>query len=350
MKELVILLCLTSQHAIGHVISSVTHKEHKVHNIVLYPDKHSWCKTTPIKQVITHPGCKSVEIDNNVCVGACFSYSIPRTEPETQGEVLPYCDSCQPSHIKWKHVTLECPDSDYEEDNVMTKRVEMIDGCACTSCTEMHSKSPQSTVTTSASTLDVPELMSLMLETHTRQSKQDPASQSKQDPASQYKQDPAGESRQDHADQSKQDQPVTASLETGVTDSEDHKTDELDPSTFLGKSETDRVHTEKLKSTLSSLEHAHAQNHSRHHRVPGPHHSMVYPAYSIDIAEELYEKSEKTKTKASGSEVSTTTNDQQPHFRPHEGIEINLQDNLIFSPPEDKSLKDKPDSNVEEHR
>jgi DAN domain len=64
-------------------------REHKVHNIVLYPDKHSWCTTLPIKQVIsaeTDGSCKSIEIDNNVCVGACFSYSIPRTEPN-EGEV-----------------------------------------------------------------------------------------------------------------------------------------------------------------------------------------------------------------------------------------------------------------------
>lgn len=64
------------------------HREHKVHNIVLYPEKNSWCKTFPIKQIIGYPGYKSEEIDNNVCVGACFSYSIPHTEPEEPGEVI----------------------------------------------------------------------------------------------------------------------------------------------------------------------------------------------------------------------------------------------------------------------
>lgn len=67
--------------------TTTAHREHKVHNIVLYPDKHSWCLPTAIKQVISYPGCKSVEIDNNVCVGACFSYSIPHTEPSDPGEV-----------------------------------------------------------------------------------------------------------------------------------------------------------------------------------------------------------------------------------------------------------------------
>jgi hypothetical protein len=77
----------------------------QVHNIVLYPDKHSWCNTTPIKQVVAFPGCSSVEIDNNVCVGACFSYSIPRTAPSAPGELIkPYCDSCQPSTVAWHHV------------------------------------------------------------------------------------------------------------------------------------------------------------------------------------------------------------------------------------------------------
>lgn len=76
----------------------------QVHNIVLYPDKHSWCNATSIVQVVAQPGCEPVEVDNSVCVGACFSYSIPRTEPHSPGEVAPYCDSCQPSHISWKQV------------------------------------------------------------------------------------------------------------------------------------------------------------------------------------------------------------------------------------------------------
>lgn len=77
----------------------------KVHNIVLYPHKHSWCKTTAIKQVVAYPGCDFIEVENNVCVGGCFSYSIPRTIPSSPGEVVPYCDSCQPSTHTWKQVS-----------------------------------------------------------------------------------------------------------------------------------------------------------------------------------------------------------------------------------------------------
>jgi len=79
----------------------------QVHNIVLYPDKHSWCTSTPIKQVISDVDCDPVEIDNLVCLGACFSYSIPRTVPANNGdEVNSYCDSCQPVNTLWIPVSM----------------------------------------------------------------------------------------------------------------------------------------------------------------------------------------------------------------------------------------------------
>lgn len=99
-----LLLCLVTLQIVTHIMG---HREHRVHNIALYPGKHSWCKTEPIKQIIGHPEYKSQEIDNNVCVGACFSYSIPHTEPSDPGEVItPYCDSCQPSETTWHHVSI----------------------------------------------------------------------------------------------------------------------------------------------------------------------------------------------------------------------------------------------------
>uniref|UniRef100_A0A1B6C9F2 CTCK domain-containing protein n=1 Tax=Clastoptera arizonana TaxID=38151 RepID=A0A1B6C9F2_9HEMI len=110
-------------------------REHKVHNIVLYPHKHSWCKTTAIKQVVAYPGCDSIEIDNNVCVGACFSYSIPRTLPSAPGEVVPYCDSCQPSQATWQFVTLKCSSGEYAGEE-MKKQVEVIENCTCTKCSD----------------------------------------------------------------------------------------------------------------------------------------------------------------------------------------------------------------------
>lgn len=78
-----------------------------MHNIVLYPDRHSWCQTTAIKQIVASPGYESVTIDNNVCVGACYSYSIPRTQPAEPGELIgPYCDSCQPVGTRCYHVII----------------------------------------------------------------------------------------------------------------------------------------------------------------------------------------------------------------------------------------------------
>ncbi|CAD7094047.1 unnamed protein product [Hermetia illucens] len=119
--------------------SKGAHREHKVHNIVLYPDKHSWCQTQQIKQVISYPGCKSEEIDNNVCVGACFSYSIPHTEPSDPGEVIvPYCDSCQPSDTTWHHVTLQCEKNSDITPPQLVKRVQIINNCSCSSCEGDH--------------------------------------------------------------------------------------------------------------------------------------------------------------------------------------------------------------------
>ena len=46
------------------------------------------------------------EMENNVCVGTCFSYSVPQTEPETPGDkLLDYCDSCQASESHWTTVS-----------------------------------------------------------------------------------------------------------------------------------------------------------------------------------------------------------------------------------------------------
>ncbi|XP_076763532.1 uncharacterized protein LOC143430938 [Xylocopa sonorina] len=130
------------------------HREHKVHNIVLYPDKHSWCKTTPIKQVVTWPQCSSQELDNNVCVGACFSYMVPHSEPSAPGDLIrPYCDSCQPLDSVWHTVTLDCKD---EENNptTMQKKVQIITNCSCSSCMETSRIKPDYTTQLQTLTAD----------------------------------------------------------------------------------------------------------------------------------------------------------------------------------------------------
>ncbi|XP_035776723.1 uncharacterized protein LOC118458410 [Anopheles albimanus] len=115
----------------------IANREHKVHNIVLYPDKQSWCTTRNITQVITEPGCKQVTIDNNVCVGACFSYSIPHTEPSDPGEIIgPYCDSCQPSEVSYKAVKMDCSEHPTMKTPYLEKHIQLIHNCSCTACEE----------------------------------------------------------------------------------------------------------------------------------------------------------------------------------------------------------------------
>ncbi|XP_076056538.1 neuroblastoma suppressor of tumorigenicity 1-like [Oratosquilla oratoria] len=106
---------------------------HKVHNLDLYPEQHSWCELKHIRQIVTHQQCKSLEMENFVCVGTCFSYSVPQTEPETPGdEMLDYCDSCQASEAYWTTVVLDCENegTPYK----VTKSIQMIQNCSCSPC------------------------------------------------------------------------------------------------------------------------------------------------------------------------------------------------------------------------
>lgn len=124
-----------------HGIPATANREHKVHNIVLYPNKQSWCTTRNISQVITEPGCKQVTIDNNVCVGACFSYSIPHTEPSDPGEIIgPYCDSCQPSDVSYVFVKVDCTENANMKNPYLYKQVQLIHNCTCTACDEQSTQ------------------------------------------------------------------------------------------------------------------------------------------------------------------------------------------------------------------
>lgn len=123
------------------VILAKCEREHKVHNIVLYPERHSWCQTTPIRQVVAMPGFEPVTIANNVCVGACYSYSIPRTQPAEPGELIgPYCDSCQPVDTQCYHVTLHALAKNPDTTRSRQKRVQIITNCSCLSCTKTEAR------------------------------------------------------------------------------------------------------------------------------------------------------------------------------------------------------------------
>ncbi|KAF5281781.1 hypothetical protein FQR65_LT14528 [Abscondita terminalis] len=124
---------------LGAIQLALGDREHKVHNIVLYPERYSWCKTTPIKQVVASPGYKSVTIDNNVCVGACYSYSIPITQPAEPGELIrPYCDSCQPVKTRCYHVTLNADGDNTDGPKKIQKRIQIITKCLCMSCEKLQ--------------------------------------------------------------------------------------------------------------------------------------------------------------------------------------------------------------------
>ncbi|XP_050098847.1 uncharacterized protein LOC126579523 isoform X2 [Anopheles aquasalis] len=131
------VLLVLGLYTLAAIPGSIGNREHKVHNIVLYPDKQSWCTTRNITQVITEPGCKQVTIDNNVCVGACFSYSIPHTEPSDPGEIIgPYCDSCQPSEVSYRAVKMDCSEHPTMKTPYLEKHIQLIHNCSCTACEE----------------------------------------------------------------------------------------------------------------------------------------------------------------------------------------------------------------------
>uniref|UniRef100_A0A2M4AD87 Putative conserved secreted protein n=1 Tax=Anopheles triannulatus TaxID=58253 RepID=A0A2M4AD87_9DIPT len=136
-QEVALIVALGLLLTLASIPGTIANREHKVHNIVLYPNKQSWCTTRNISQVITEPGCKQVTIDNNVCVGACFSYSIPHTEPSDPGEIIgPYCDSCQPSEVSYKPVKVDCTEHPNMKTPYVYKHIQIIHNCTCTACEE----------------------------------------------------------------------------------------------------------------------------------------------------------------------------------------------------------------------
>lgn len=116
-----------------------------VSKLALFPDRPAWCETRNITQIVSHAGCASREIDNRVCLGQCYSYSVPDTLPQTSESLL-HCDSCTPSDTTWDVVTLQCGDDysdgggvDADDDGAegspeVTKLVEKILRCECQAC------------------------------------------------------------------------------------------------------------------------------------------------------------------------------------------------------------------------
>lgn len=117
-------------------------------------------------------------MENHVCVGTCFSYTVPQTEPETPGdEMLDYCDSCQASESHWttvshsrsqgftpvflgispydsfflrlfphnfllssQQIQLDC--EEYGNTYQVTKKIQMITNCSCSPCHPSRGQQP----------------------------------------------------------------------------------------------------------------------------------------------------------------------------------------------------------------
>ncbi|KAM3824490.1 neuroblastoma suppressor of tumorigenicity 1 [Vipera latastei] len=101
-----------------------------INKLTLFPDKNAWCEAKNITQIISHEGCNSVAIQNRACMGQCFSYSVPKTLPQST-ESLVHCDSCMPSTIQWEIISLDCA---LNRTPRVEKLVEKILHCNCHAC------------------------------------------------------------------------------------------------------------------------------------------------------------------------------------------------------------------------
>jgi len=116
---------------------------HKVHNLALYPERHSWCQATPIRQEIAHaPECEPTVIDNMVCLGACFSYSVPRAQDYQP--IDPYCDKCDKTFSSWTVISLNCTRVSDGEKYALTRNVELITNCSCVDCNDTGTRRAES--------------------------------------------------------------------------------------------------------------------------------------------------------------------------------------------------------------
>ncbi|XP_071541894.1 uncharacterized protein [Panulirus ornatus] len=149
--------------AAGHHLLRHTSRHHRVHNLVLNPEQHSLCELKHIRQIVTHAHCTSKEMENYVCVGTCFSYTVPQTEPETPGdELLDYCDSCQASESHWTTIQLDC--EEYGKWYQVPKNIQMITNCSCSPCHPTRSQPPlDNEVTYAPNDHHVSELLFKML-------------------------------------------------------------------------------------------------------------------------------------------------------------------------------------------
>uniref|UniRef100_A0A8C4NB49 CTCK domain-containing protein n=1 Tax=Eptatretus burgeri TaxID=7764 RepID=A0A8C4NB49_EPTBU len=100
-----------------------------VSRLALFPERPAWCQTQNITQIVSQTGCRSKTIANRVCLGQCYSYSVPNTLPQSSNALV-HCDSCTPTDLTWEIVTLNC-DGASPTASIL---VEMIIHCQCQAC------------------------------------------------------------------------------------------------------------------------------------------------------------------------------------------------------------------------
>jgi len=130
-----ILICLAVCSKAGIIITAgpEPHEHQQVQDLIRNSSENTWCRPGTIRQIVAENNCESVELENKVCLGSCLSYSVPRTLPRANHEVvLNHCETCQSNKFHWVNVTLSCSQKD--ETYTMVKTVQKIESCECRDC------------------------------------------------------------------------------------------------------------------------------------------------------------------------------------------------------------------------
>lgn len=91
--------------------------------------KQDWCKTQPLKQIISEEGCNSQTIINRFCYGQCNSFYIPRHVHKEEGS-FQSCSFCKPKKFTTMSITLNCPELQPPRKK---KRITRVKECRCIS-------------------------------------------------------------------------------------------------------------------------------------------------------------------------------------------------------------------------
>ncbi|XP_075412506.1 gremlin-2 [Tenrec ecaudatus] len=97
--------------------------------------KSDWCKTQPLRQIVSEEGCRSRTVLNRFCYGQCNSFYIPR-HVSKQDAYFQSCAFCKPQRVTSAFVELECPGLDPP---IRLKKIQKVKQCRCMSVNLSHS-------------------------------------------------------------------------------------------------------------------------------------------------------------------------------------------------------------------